>query len=224
MTIRDLTPVSGGFQTKQALVAATLRQAIQAGELAPGERLVIDDIAEVLQVSPIPVREALRALQQEGLIVMRPHAGAVVAGMDKEAIRELFALMESLELVAVRAAVPRVDPAAIKGLSEEAARMRVAAGADDHDAWAEANRAFHRRIVAIAGLPLVAEFTERVLTQWDRLRRMAFRDAAFDHGAADNEHDAIIAAFTAGDAAALETLVVAHNRGALEAYLGRVKH
>lgn len=220
MGLDHLRPAAGGFQTKQAMVVETLRRGILEGALAPGERLVIDDIAAALQVSPIPVREALRALQQEGLIAMRPHAGAVVAGMDREAIRELFALMESLELVAVRSAVRRIDAEGLERLRGFAATMRRAAQAGDQDAWAAANRAFHRTIVAIAGLPLVAEFTERVFSQWDRLRRLAYREAAFDHASADVEHDQMLTAFTARNGRALERLVLQHNRGALAGYLG----
>jgi len=215
-------PHRGGFQTKQALVHATIRQAIQSGDLLPGERLVIDDLAAALSVSAIPVREALQQLQQERLITIRPHAGAVVAGMDKEAIRELFALMEALELVAVRAAAERIDAAGLSRLRAAAAAMRAATLTADADAWAAANQDFHRTIVSIAGLPLVAEFTERVLSQWDRLRRFAYRDVCFDHGNADLEHDAMIAAFTAGEVAHLESLVQEHNRTPLAGYVRTV--
>lgn len=219
-------PLRGGFQTKQALVHATLRQAILTGDLAPGERLVIDDLAAALSMSAIPVREALQQLQQEGLITIRPHAGAVVAGMDKDAISELFALMEALELVAVRAAAERIDSAGLSRLQTAAAAMRAATLAGDGDsdgnAWASANKEFHRTIVSIAGLPLVAEFTDRVLSQWDRLRRLAYRDVHFDHGDADHEHEAMIAAFAAGNLTSLEDLVVAHNRTPLAGYLRSV--
>lgn len=221
MDLTQLRPAAGGFQTKQAMVHATLRQAILDGALIPGERLVIDDLAAALSVSAIPVREALQQLQQEGLVTIRPHAGAVVAGMDKEAIRELFALMEALELVAIRSAATRIDAAGLAALREDVAAMRRAVRRKDADAWALANRAFHRRIVAIAGLPLVADMTERVFAQWDRLRRLAYREARFDHRAADTEHDAIIAALAAHDVERLETLVGAHNRGPLATYLGQ---
>lgn len=226
MDVQQLQPVTGGFQTKQAMVYQTLRTAILEAKLEPGQRLVIDDIAAALHVSPIPVREALQQLQQEVLVIIRPHAGAVVAGMDKEAIRELFALMEALEQVAVRTAARRIDEAGLQRLRAASVTMRTAAtghqigDAQAHDVWVTANRAFHREIVAIAGLPLVAEFTERVFTSWDRLRRLSFRDTRFDHGPADGEHDELIAALAAGDADAAEAIVARHNRSALVAYLG----
>lgn len=218
LSLRDLVPATAehGFQTKQAMVAHTLRQAILDGRLEPGQRLVIDDIAAALGVSAIPVREALSQLQSERLVEIRPHAGAVVAPISKEQIRELFALMEALELVAVRAAAEKAGDAELARLRE---RYDALENARDEAAWADANARFHREITAIAGLPLVRELTDRVLADWERLRRLAFRDSpAPDHARAQREHKAIIAALARKDLAALEKVIEAHNRGALRIY------
>lgn len=212
----DLTPASGGFTTKQALVYQTLHEAILSGELAPGQRLVIDDIAKALAVSAIPVREALNQLQSERLIEMKPHVGAVVTSISKDSIRELFALLEALELVAVRSAAEKAGPSELDQLRGLLGQLD-AAGSDK--AWDEANGAFHRAIVAIADMPLLADFTARVLREWERLRRAAFRDRkAPDTARAQREHRALLKAIEAKDLEKLERLVIEHNRGALAAY------
>lgn len=212
----QLTPATGGFTTKQALVYQTLRQAILAGELEPGRRLVIDDIAAALAVSAIPVREALNQLQSERLIEMKPHVGAVVSAISKDSIRELFALLEALELVAVRAV-------AEKAVAADHGRLRDLLidleSSGSTKAWDEANARFHGAIVAIAGMPLLAEFTARVLREWERLRRAAFRDRRLpDTARAQREHRALVKAIETRDVERLEKLVVEHNRGALAAY------
>ena len=77
-------------------------------ELAPGQRLVIDDLARRLEVSAIPVREALQLLQSEGLVHTVPHVGATVAPISRESIDEVFTVMEGLEIVATRSAAERM--------------------------------------------------------------------------------------------------------------------
>jgi len=211
---------SGGYQTKQAMVLHTLREAIRDGRLEPGRRLVIDDLAAGLGVSAIPVREALSQLQSERLVEIRPHAGAVVAPVSREAVRELFALMEALELLAARSAVTRIDDAGVAALRAIVAAMDAATAAGDHRAWSDGNARFHRAIVDAADLPLVRDFTDRVLADWERLRRHAFGDAAPpDPERAQREHKRIVAALAKRDAAALEQVIAAHNRGAAKSYL-----
>jgi DNA-binding GntR family transcriptional regulator len=82
------------FQTKQEVVYQTLRTAITHCEIKPGERLVIEEIAQQLNVSPIPVREALQLLQSERLIEAIPHGGATVAPISQASVAEIFTLME----------------------------------------------------------------------------------------------------------------------------------
>ena len=82
-------------RTKQEFAYQTLRDAIMRCELRPGERLVIDDLARRLNVSTIPVREAIQMLQSEGLAVIVPHTGATVAPVSPESIQDVFAVLEA---------------------------------------------------------------------------------------------------------------------------------
>ena len=82
--------------TKQQYAYETLRASILKSELAPGTRLVIDDLARRFEISIIPVREALRLLQSEGLVVSVAHVGATVAPISRESVTEVFTLLEGL--------------------------------------------------------------------------------------------------------------------------------
>src|ERR1700676_4201914 len=84
----------GSSRSKKELVSETLRQAILNGELLPGTRLVIDDLAKQLGVSPIPVREALQQLDADGYIVLEPYLGAKVAPIEAESVIGGFRLLE----------------------------------------------------------------------------------------------------------------------------------
>jgi DNA-binding GntR family transcriptional regulator len=89
--------VESGHRTKQEFVYRTLREAIVRCELRPGERLIIDELAQRLQVSAIPVREALQLLQAESLVVTVPHVGATVAPISSASIVDVFTVLEGLE-------------------------------------------------------------------------------------------------------------------------------
>ena len=210
--------IPGGFQTKQELVYRALRERIMDGQLPPGQRLVIDEIAGAYAVSPIPVREALHLLQAERLVEMRPHLGAVVAPISADAINEIFALMECLEVAAVRLAVKHVTHEHIAILNAAITDMELAKG--DYERWAERNFAFHSAICAIAEMPRVREMTARVFTEWERMRRYFYRGSPppdLDH--AHKEHVAMVDALRKRDLERLERLTRAHNQGALKSYL-----
>ena len=217
MSGKLVLPKGQTFQTKQALVYHTLRDAIMHARLEPGERLVIDDIAKRLEVSPIPVREALQLLQSERLVEHRPHIGAVVAPITAESSREIFALLECLETAVFRGALDHATAADAAALTALVERMRTAG---DDDRWMELNLRFHRTFAEIARMPRALELLDRVSGEWERLRRYRFRDVGHpDTAAADQEHLAMIAALAARDLPRLEDLVRQHNRSALAFYL-----
>ena len=97
-----MPPRGAPHRTKQAFVYRTLHDAISTCEIKPGERLIIDDLARRLQVSAIPVREALQVLQSEGLVITVPHVGATVAPVSRDSIVDVFTVLEGLESVACR--------------------------------------------------------------------------------------------------------------------------
>ena len=207
------------FRTKQEYVYRSLRRAIMRCELAPGERLVIDELARTLGVSAIPIREALQLLQSEGLVAIEPHVGATVAPISEASIDEAFAIMEGLESVAVRAVATRLDDDAAGQLRELVRRMDEAVERQEYERWAELNGELHRCIGAAAAMPLLHEMTDRVLTRWERLRRYYFNGVLVHRVAqAQREHRLLLEALLACDAVRAEEIVRLHNRAALAAY------
>ncbi len=207
------------FRTKQEYVYQSLRESIMRCELAPGERLVIDVLARTLQVSAIPIREALHLLQSEGLVVIEPHVGASVAPISEASIDEAFAIMEALEAVAVRGAVARMSDEDADALRQRVDSMDAAVGAGEHERWGDLNAALHRRISELAGMPLLREMTERVLARWERLRRFYFKGVLVHRvEQAQREPHLLLDAMLARDPALAETVVREHNQAALAAY------
>lgn len=211
-------------RTKRELVYHTLRDAIMRCELAPGRRLLIDDLARQLEVSAIPVREALQLLQSEGLVDNVPHVGATVSPISRQSIEEVFAVMEGLELVAARAAAQNMTPADGLELDQIVAGMDRAQAAGRHAEWADLNSRFHLAISRLSAMPMLHEMTERVLARWDRVRRFYFNGVLVHRiELAQREHRDLVAAMRAGDFAALERTVKDHNRGAHQAYAEYIK-
>jgi DNA-binding GntR family transcriptional regulator len=212
------------YATEQELVYRSLREAIMRCELAPGQRLVIDDLARRLNVSAIPVREALHMLSSERLVVNVPHVGATVAPIAPDSVHEVFAVMEGLELVAARAAAQNMTPADGLELDQIVAGMDRAQAAGRHAEWADLNSRFHLAISRLSAMPMLHEMTERVLARWDRVRRFYFNGVLVHRiEQAQREHRDLVAAMRAGDFAALERTVKDHNRGAHQAYAEFIK-
>jgi DNA-binding GntR family transcriptional regulator len=213
------------FRTKQEYVYQSLRGAIMTGELVPGQRLVIDEIARRLQVSAIPIREALQSLQSEGLVVNAPHVGATVATISQDEVHEVFAIMEGLETVAVREAAARLTDEDGRKLAGIVADMDTALDRQDYEAWAAMNGTLHLSIGDVASMPLLREMTDRALSRWERLRRHYFQGVLVprvEH--AQREHRELLAALVAHDADCAERVVRAHNRNAQSAYADFLKH
>jgi DNA-binding GntR family transcriptional regulator len=94
------------YRTMQRIVTDRVRSAILSGQFGPGERVPQDDLAQQLGVSRMPVREALRILESEGLVELRPHRGAVVVDLLPEDIAEVFEIRAMLEGKAAALAAP----------------------------------------------------------------------------------------------------------------------
>jgi len=208
------------YRTKQELVYRTLRNAILTCELAPDQRLVIDDIARRLSVSTIPVREALQMLQTEGLVTMVPHVGAAVAPLSRESVVDVFSVLEGLQVVAGRMAASDATDEELKELSDLVGEMDRAIEAGGYEGWADLNTRFHARIGAIPGLTLLRQSNEQALDRWDRVRRF-FYNGVLSHRVAEaqREHHDLMGALEAHDGAAVAGMMLRHYRHALEAYL-----
>ena len=213
-----------GHLTKQQFVYTTLRESIIRSELPPGTRLVIDDLARQFKVSIIPVREALRLLQSEGLVLSVAHVGATVAPISRASVTEVFTLLEGLEVVAARVAAERATPADFETLSGYVAEMDRALESGSPLHWAEINTRFHLAISLLADMPILHDMMQRAVDYWDRVRRFYFRDVLIHRTRlAQTEHRAMLVQMQTHDIAALEQTVRDHNRGALAAYMSHLE-
>lgn len=125
------------------VVFNTLRQAILKGELAPGERLMEIQLAERLGVSRTPIREAIRKLELEGLVLMIPRKGAEVAKISEKSLRDVLEVRRSLEELAIELACQRMTEEGIEELEEVQAEFRDAVIKGDAMEIAETDEAYH---------------------------------------------------------------------------------
>lgn len=139
------------YRTMQAAVTDQLRKAILTGKIGPGERLHQDELSRQLAVSRMPIREALRILESEGLVEFRPHRGAVVVDLRPEDIAEIFEIRAMLEGKACELAAPNLSDETLGRMRQILEEM---AGVNhDEEHWLELNRDFHTAIYPACGWP-----------------------------------------------------------------------
>ena len=134
------------YRTAEDMVTGVLREAIVKGVFSPGERLPQDQLAELLMVSRMPIRAALRQLDSEGLVVNIPHRGAKVRELSPAELRELYELRVVVECFALRRSVATVTPSDLAELAELAESCE---NAEEGDEWIQQRCAFYRRLYAI---------------------------------------------------------------------------
>ena len=133
------------------LAAEALREMVLSGDLQPGDRVIENRLTEQLGVSRPPLREAMRVLEQEGLIVQVPRKGAVVAPVTPHDIYEIVSLREEIEQIAVRLGVPVRSQERLERLREAFADLEAAAEEDGAPRVVASSFAFHLAIVGLAG-------------------------------------------------------------------------
>ena len=131
------------FLPLRDVVFNTLRQAILRGELKPGERLLEIQLANKLGVSRTPIREAIRKLELEGLVLMIPRRGAEVAEITEKSLRDVLEVRGALEELAVDLACDRITNEDIQNLKEAAKEFEAALQGGDVTEYAEADVKFH---------------------------------------------------------------------------------
>src|SRR5574341_1558334 len=141
------------FRSKNEVVYDVLRQSIIQGEYKPGARLVIDELAESLGVSQIPIREAIRQLEADGFVTFEPYVGATITDINANFIFEVFALLESMEITCSRAAARCMSDDELETLEDLIYNMD--ASVDDPDKWAQENKHLHLFICECAKTALI---------------------------------------------------------------------
>lgn len=187
-------------------ILAALRAALEAGELAPGEVYSAPALGERFGVSATPVREAMQRLAAEGAVETVPNRGFRVVPRTERDLAELAEIRVLIELPTVARLVRVVAPERFHELRPLAETcLRVARGGDPA-AYAEADRAFHRAVLALAGNQQLVRFADDVHVRGHFPRGRGRADREADAG----QHLALIDALIEGDAAAVAALVRGH--------------
>ena len=209
----------GGPSTTAQHALDGLRQAIVAGTLRPGARIVQEDVAALLGVSVAPVREALRVLEQEGQVTYRPRRGYTVAELRIEDLEEIYELRRILEERAARQALPALDEDALERIAAAAGECVEAAARGDVAAELQANRRFHFAVLDSRG-QLHAMRLIRLLWDSTEAYRALYYNSPQEERAAAAAHERIIAAIRRGDADELVAELDAHRSRALHVLRG----
>lgn len=208
--------------TKAIQIRQRLAKAIIDGELLPGDRLVLDEIARNLGVSKIPLREALSSLEGAGLVVMTPHAGPRVAPLPFHEIRGIYLLREAVESLAMTLALEHLDESTILELQDINTAMRNGLGSPNVAELSDLNVRFHLTIARASSFQTIVESVADLLTKVRRYRAVVNGMAANWPRAVD-EHDGIIAAVRESLESGASMAAVAsirdhvHTQGRLEA-------
>ena len=205
------------------VVFNTLREAILRGELKPGERLMEIQLANKLGVSRTPIREAIRKLELEGLVLMIPRKGAEVAQITEKSLRDVLEVRRALENLAVQLACLRMSPQTLADLKAAARAFEEILGGEDVTAVAEADVAFHEVIY-------MATDNQRLISLLNNLREQMYRyrveylKKKECHKQLLWEHQEIIRAIEAGEIDVATKITEQHIDNQVEAVSDALRH
>ncbi|CAN5246044.1 GntR family transcriptional regulator [soil metagenome] len=203
-------PIPGvydGFRTVREIVQRQLTDDIQSGRIAPGEKLREADLAERYGVSRGPVREAVRALEGQGLVRVQPNRGAVVTVLSADELEEIYDILVDLERLALaRLRVP-VSRAALATLERSFEMMARTA---DPETWLQHNDEFHLTLCRLGGRERLCRL---IADQLGPLRSYApvYAKEEGRLAEANAEHRRLLDAVASGDVTVLRTLTRTHR-------------
>lgn len=191
------------------VVFKTLREAILKGDLAPGERLMEIKLANQLGVSRTPIREAIRKLELEGLVVMVPRKGAEVAKITEKDLRDVLEVRASLEELAITLACERITDEKIAELKSALEQFRTVIKGKDVTKIAQMDVAFHDVIFEATQNARLVQMVNNLREQMYRYRLEYLKDFS-THNRLDEEHVKIFEAVSARDIKRAKALIREH--------------
>lgn len=204
------------YKTRTQVVVEVIRQKILSGAIKGGAPLRQAALAAELNVSRIPVREALLQLEAEGLVEFEAHKGATATRLSADQVTELFELRAMLETDLLRRAIPRLT--ATDFAQADTLRQQMAAAYQQQDSagsWSVLNTQFHLTLYRAAERPLSFELVQQLMTTADRYIRMHLLLAGGVQKA-DPEHSELLTLCREGRTDAACTLLAQHILGAAE--------
>lgn len=199
-------------QTAGQMAADEIRARILSGALEPGATLNQNELAELLGMSRIPIRDALQALAAEGLVTLRAHSTATVTPLSLDDLQELYDLRLAIEPALCRQALDDIRETDVAHMRELLEMLSHADGSE----WLTLNRRFHETLYRRARKPRSLEIVERIRQATDRYVRVHL---SLDLHKVHREHEMILEAVEARQGRRLEALVTAHLSDAYETML-----
>ncbi|MBP2231117.1 DNA-binding GntR family transcriptional regulator [Azospirillum agricola] len=195
MSVDDEAPDAGSIPRRRRapppslaeMAVDRLRGMIIYGDLAPSARLIEPELSERLGISRTPLREALKLLAAEGLVMLRPNRNAIVAPLDAAELTHLFEAEGCIESFAARLAAERMTAADLRRLRGFQGRIEALQGAGALEEYFDINQKIHRLIVSSAKNPALAEAHDRLLGRLARARYFAlgaqgrWRESVLEH-------------------------------------------
>lgn len=202
--------------TKTDFVYQTIRKEILDGQLKPGQRLRLTELAGRYDISEMPVREALRKLQHDGLVQFENHRGATVSDLGLERIVEIIATRTYLEILALIEAIPNHTPDTIAQLDELIAKMKKTRNAR---VYSELNHRFHQLLAAPCRNAFLKSEIESLWNKVWRTRSESLFQLVPDRlGEATREHEEIVQALTTKSAERVQRTAMQHRERTLASW------
>ena len=200
---------------------ALLRDAIQSGRFAPGQRLIEADLMKSVQATRGPLREALRRLASEGLVEIVPNRGAMVRSLSRREMHDLFRIREVVEGLAARLAAEAMRDATRRAEYQARLAEIEIMGQAPGASFSDENIAFHELILRFADNPQLTGLMRQLQLPLARFQIRASVDDGY-RLASRAEHGLLGVAIRSGDAEAAERLMRAHLRQACERVMERL--
>lgn len=221
LSVIDVAPTQLGRRITADYIADAMRAAINTGQIPDGATLNQVELAKRFGVSRVPVREALRQLQAEGLIDSQAHRLSRVRSTDPNRLVEVFSLRALIEGWLIEQALPNITPdlvARARTINEDLRKE------DKHPAWLELNAEFHQLLFAVSGAETALELLKSLRERSERYTRLWSGGGGVHRPQATcAEHDDILRFIEAGDAAGARAASELHVRHTCEAVLAAGK-
>ena len=208
--------------SKKEFVYNHLRTSILDGTFGSGQRIVIDQVAKEMGMSIIPVREAIRQLESDGLITYKPYSGAVVTSIDEKEYIDTLTVLSVLEGYATALSSEHLTSTDIGRLIQLNRDMEKAVEEFEFELFGELNRLFHASIIQKCGNPVLIEKIEETQDRMDRVRKSIFSMVPKRARQSIQEHAELIQCLKEkAPSEQIEVIIRNHRKNTVEAFLNR---
>lgn len=217
-TIQTIEVNPMDFYTKNDIIYRRLKDKIIDGIVKPGERLIISELAAEFDVSPMPVREAIKRLQQENFVEVIPHIGARVISFELEKFKEIARILIELEGLATELTTPYIQGDIVVELNQLMKEMERAVKEKDHSLYGQLNKEFHMKIYGAGPYPYLYELISNLWEKTEFLRAIFTKFIGRPQKSYE-EHILWLDALVKGDAAKAKEILKEHRISAFRIFI-----